>query len=65
MWTGPRSWSKRTINFLSGRVNNRLRIVTAAQPGSASVAVYESMQETLDILSDDEALADLRLQRLR
>lgn len=25
-----------------------------------SVAEYESMQETLDLLSDDEALADLR-----
>ncbi len=28
-----------------------------------SVAEYESMQETLDILSDDEALADLRQSR--
>jgi antitoxin YefM len=28
-----------------------------------SVAEYESMQETLDILGDDEALADLRQSR--
>jgi antitoxin YefM len=28
-----------------------------------SVAEYESMQETLDILSDQEALADLRQSR--
>ena len=28
-----------------------------------SVAEYESMQETLDILSDEEALADLRQSR--
>jgi antitoxin YefM len=28
-----------------------------------SVAEYESMQETLGILSDDEALADLRQSR--
>jgi Phd_YefM. len=28
-----------------------------------SVAEYESMQETLDLLSDDEALADLRQSR--
>jgi antitoxin YefM len=28
-----------------------------------SVAEYESLQETLDILSDDQALADLRHSR--
>jgi antitoxin YefM len=28
-----------------------------------SVAEYESLQETLDILSDDQALADLRQSR--
>ncbi len=28
-----------------------------------SVAEYESMQEMLDLLSDDEALADLRQSR--
>lgn len=28
-----------------------------------SVAEYESMRETLDLLSDDEALADLRQSR--
>jgi antitoxin YefM len=28
-----------------------------------SVAEYESMQETLDILSDDETLSDLRQSR--
>jgi antitoxin YefM len=28
-----------------------------------SVAEYESMQETLDILSDEETLADLRQSR--
>jgi antitoxin YefM len=31
--------------------------------GLISVAEYESMQETLDILSDQEALADLRQSR--
>lgn len=28
-----------------------------------SVAEYESMRETLDLLSDDEAIADLRQSR--
>jgi antitoxin YefM len=28
-----------------------------------SVAEYESLQETLDILSDDQAIADLRQSR--
>jgi hypothetical protein len=35
----------------------------ACQAGLISVAEYESMQETLDILSDEETLTDLRQSR--
>jgi hypothetical protein len=44
-------------------VATSVRSYTASGRCLISVAEYESMQETLDILSDDEALADLRQSR--
>lgn len=73
----PQNYPGRRIDALAmdlepgGRGGKRVRRAPGDGRGSGprsvldriSVAEYESMQETLGILSDDEALADLRQSR--
>jgi antitoxin YefM len=66
--TIPITEAKARIAELADRVAREHDHFTITRNGRAdvmliSVAEYESMQETLDILSDDEALADLRQSR--
>lgn len=68
METIPITEAKARIAELADRVAREHDHFTITRNGRAdvmliSVAEYESMQETLDILSDDEALADLRQSR--
>ncbi|HEY2507580.1 MAG TPA: type II toxin-antitoxin system Phd/YefM family antitoxin [Streptosporangiaceae bacterium] len=68
MNTVPITEAKARIAELADRVARQHDRFTITRNGRAdvmliSVAEYESMQETLDILSDDEALADLRQSR--
>ena len=68
METIPITEAKARIAELADRVAREHDHFTITRNGRAdvmliSVAEYESMQETLDILSDEEALADL-LHRL-
>jgi antitoxin YefM len=65
METIPITEAKARIAELADRVAREHDHFTITRNGRAdvmliSVAEYESMQETLDILSDEEALADLR-----
>lgn len=64
----PITEAKARIAELADRVAREHDHVTITRDGRAdvmliSVAEYESMRETLDLLSDDEALADLRQSR--
>ncbi len=64
----PHHGSQARIAELADRVAREHDHFTITRNGRAdvmpiSVAEYESMQETLDVLSDDEALADLRQSR--
>lgn len=64
----PITEAKARIAELADRVAREHDHFTITRNGRAdvmliSVAEYESMQETLDLLSDDEALADLRQSR--
>jgi antitoxin YefM len=66
--TIPITEAKARIAELADRVAREHDHFTITRNGRAdvmliSVAEYESMQETLDLLSDDEALADLRQSR--
>ena len=68
METIPITEAKARIAELADRVAREHDHFTITRNGRAdvmliSVAEYESMQETLDILSDQEALADLRQSR--
>ena len=68
METIPITEAKARIAELADRVAREHDHFTITRNGRAdvmliSVAEYESMQETLDILSDDEALVDLRHSR--
>lgn len=68
METIPITEAKARIAELADRVAREHDHFTITRNGRAdvmliSVAEYESMQETLDILGDDEALADLRQSR--
>jgi antitoxin YefM len=68
METIPITEAKARIAELADRVARQHDHFTITRNGRAdvmliSVAEYESMQETLDVLSDDEALADLRQSR--
>ena len=68
METIPITEAKARIAELADRVAREHDHFTITRNGRAdvmliSVAEYESMQETLDILSDDETLADLRQSR--
>jgi antitoxin YefM len=68
METIPITEAKARIAELADRVAREHDHFTITRNGRAdvmliSVAEYESMQETLDLLSDDEALADLRRSR--
>jgi antitoxin YefM len=68
METIPITEAKARIAELADRVAREHDHFTITRNGRAdvmliSVAEYESMRETLDILSDDEALADLRQSR--
>lgn len=68
METIPISEAKARIAELADRVAREHDHFTLTRNGRAevmliSVAEYESMQETLDVLSDDETLADLRQSR--
>jgi antitoxin YefM len=68
METIPISEAKARIAELADRVAREHDHFTLTRNGRAdvmliSVAEYESMQETLDILSDEETLADLRQSR--
>src|SRR6266496_6621066 len=68
METIPITEAKARIAELADRVAREHDHFTITRNGRAdvmliSVAEYESMQETLDILSDEEALADLRQSR--
>src|SRR5215510_1350182 len=68
METIPITDAKARIAELADRVAREHDHFTITRNGRAevmliSVAEYESMQETLDLLSDDEALADLRQSR--
>jgi antitoxin YefM len=65
METIPITEAKARIAELAERVAREHDHFTITRNGRAdvmliSVAEYESMQETLDILSDQEAVADLR-----
>ena len=65
METIPITEAKARIAELAERVASEHDHFTITRNGRAdvmliSVAEYESMQETLDILSDEETLADLR-----
>jgi len=64
----PITEAKARIAELADRVARQHDHFTITRNGRAdvmliSVAEYESLQETLDLLSDDEALADLRQSR--
>ncbi|SBW25343.1 hypothetical protein FDG2_4501 [Candidatus Protofrankia californiensis] len=68
METIPITEAKARIAELAERVAKEHDHFTITRNGRAdvmliSVAEYESMRETLDLLSDDEALADLRQSR--
>lgn len=68
METIPITEAKARIAELADRVAREHDHFTITRNGRAdvmliSVAEYESMQETLDLLSDEEALADLRRSR--
>lgn len=68
METVPITEAKARIAELADRVASEHDHFTITRNGRAdvmliSVAEYESMQETLDILADDEAIADLRASR--
>ncbi|WP_018738335.1 type II toxin-antitoxin system Phd/YefM family antitoxin [Salinispora oceanensis] len=68
METVPITEAKARIAELADRVAREHDHFTITRNGRAdvmliSVAEYESMRETLDLLSDDEALADLRQSR--
>lgn len=68
METIPITEAKARIAELADRVAREHDHFTITRNGRAdvmliSVAEYESMQETLDLLSDNEALADLRQSR--
>jgi antitoxin YefM len=68
METIPITDAKARIAELADRVAREHDHFTITRNGRAdvmliSVAEYESMQETLDLLADDEALADLRQSR--
>lgn len=68
METIPITEAKARIAELADRVAREHDHFTITRNGRAdvmliSVAEYESMRETLDLLSDDEALADLRQSR--
>jgi antitoxin YefM len=68
METIPITEAKARIAELADRVARQHDHFTITRNGRAdvmliSVAEYESMQETLDLLADDEALADLRQSR--
>jgi antitoxin YefM len=68
METIPITEAKARIAELADRVAREHDHFTITRNGRAdvmliSVAEYESMQETLDILSDEETLADLRQSR--
>lgn len=68
METIPITDAKARIAELADRVAREHDQFTITRNGRAevmliSVAEYESMRETLDLLSDDEALADLRQSR--
>lgn len=68
METIPITEAKARIAELADRVARQHDHFTITRNGRAdvmliSVAEYESLQETLDLLSDDEALADLRQSR--
>jgi antitoxin YefM len=68
METIPITEAKARIAELAERVAREHDHFTITRNGRAdvmliSVAEYESMQETLDILSDAETLADLRQSR--
>src|SRR5271166_1412839 len=65
METIPITEAKARIAELADRVAREHDHFTITRNGRAdvmliSVAEYESLQETIDILSDEEALADLR-----
>jgi antitoxin YefM len=68
METIPITEAKERIAELADRVAREHDHVTITRNGRAdvmliSVAEYESMQETLDVLGDEETLADLRQSR--
>jgi antitoxin YefM len=68
METIPITEAKARIAELADRVAREHDHFTITRNGRAdvmliSVAEYESMQETLDLLSDEQALADLRQSR--
>jgi len=68
METIPITEAKARIAELAERVAREHDHFTITRNGRAdvmliSVAEYESLQETLDILSDEETLADLRQSR--
>lgn len=68
METIPITEAKARIAELADRVAREHDHFTITRNGRAdvmliSVAEYESMHETLDLLSDDDALADLRQSR--
>ncbi|MBN1171147.1 MAG: type II toxin-antitoxin system Phd/YefM family antitoxin [Micromonosporaceae bacterium] len=68
METIPITEAKARIAELADRVAREHDHFTITRNGRAdvmliSVAEYESMRETLDLLSDDEAIADLRQSR--
>jgi antitoxin YefM len=68
METIPITEAKARIAELADRVARQHDHFTITRNGRAdvmliSVAEYESMQETLDILSDEETLSDLRQSR--
>jgi len=68
METIPITEAKARIAELADRVARQHDHFTITRNGRAdvmliSVAEYESMQETFDLLADDEALADLRQSR--
>jgi antitoxin YefM len=68
METIPITEAKARIAELADRVAREHDHFTITRNGRAdvmliSVAEYESMQETLDLLADEDALADLRQSR--
>lgn len=68
METIPITEAKTRIAELADRVAREHDHFTITRNGRAdvmliSVAEYESLQETLDILSDEQALSDLRQSR--